>query len=119
MEQRDLGRHLQTKPNIILTSVEALEVRKVRKAMVAARDSLCVEPHKICVMIDEAQVSGQWSVGCLPPRGQSENKIRGVHIPPSHDPRNTILKGILIWSTGRPPPRLVFFSRSCDVKSGL
>ena len=25
-------------------------------------------------------------LGCLPPRGQTENKIRGVHIPPSHDP---------------------------------
>ena len=43
-------------------------------------------------------------LGCLPPRGQSENKIRGVLIPPSYDPRNTILKGILIWSSGRPPP---------------
>ena len=26
------------------------------------------------------------ALGCLPPRGQSENKIRGVPIPPSHDP---------------------------------
>ena len=25
-------------------------------------------------------------LGCLPLRGQSENKLRGVHIPPSHDP---------------------------------
>ena len=25
-------------------------------------------------------------LGCSPLRGQSENKIRGVHIPPSHDP---------------------------------
>ena len=58
-------------------------------------------------------------LGCSPPGGQSENKKSSMHIPPSHDPSKWILKGILIWSTGRPPPRLVFFTRSCDIKCGL
>ena len=31
-------------------------------------------------------ISSRWTLGCLPPRGQSDKKIRGVHIPPSHDP---------------------------------
>ena len=57
MDPGDLGRRLQAKPNLILTSVEALEVKRVRKTLVAAGDALCVEPHKIFVMIDEAQVS--------------------------------------------------------------
>ena len=50
-----------------------------------------------------------YALGCLPPKGQSENKLRGVHIPPSHDPSKLILKGILIWSTRRPPPNTCVF----------
>ena len=50
-----------------------------------------------------------WStIGCPPQRGQGENKIRGEHIPHSHDPRKAIPKGILIWSTGRPPQDFCF-----------
>ena len=54
----------------------------------------------------------QWSIGCSPPGGQSEQLKSPMHIPPFHDPRKWIPKGILIWSTRRPSSRLVFFTYS-------
>ena len=60
-----------------------------------------------------------WSLGCSSPDNQSGKKINSLHIPPPYDPSKWIPKGILIWSTGRPPPRLVFFTWSCILIQGV
>ena len=52
-------------------------------------------------------------------RSRSDQKKKSQHIPPSDDPSKWIPEGILIWSTIRPAPRLVFLTRSWTIKRSL
>ena len=60
-------------------------------------------------MESPAIIIEKYILGCSPPGDQSDLKKSLMHIPPSHDPNKWILKGIMIWSTGRPPPRNVVY----------
>ena len=65
--------------------------RRRREEVETVEAELYLLPTTMCFpRISKLERNRVWvcTLGCLPPRGQSENKIRGVHIPPSHDPSN-------------------------------